>query len=156
MGRIGPDAGDATERSFHVWSRIVGGTDQPEAKARIVAAVRHLPNRWPEVRKVEVAVAVEETRQAGRGAFVIFLPTTMRTGIGAHVNAPFYGSLDRKKIDFDDEYNELLLEFVTDLVLDAAVELVEGSTEPWRARAVIDLLAQAGGSPPSDPSNDPN
>ena len=143
-----PDASDATERSFHVWSRVVGGPDQPKATERIAAAVRHLPNRWPEVRKVEVAVAVEETREERQGVFVIFLPTRMGTGIGAHVNAPFYGSLDRTKIDFGDEYNELLLKFVTDLVFDAVAELAKGPAEPWRGAAVIDLLAQQSGSPP--------
>ena len=147
VGRTGPDA--TAERLFHVWSRILGGAGQPEVAERIEDAVRHLPNRWPEVRQVEVAVAVEETREARRGALVIFLPTTMKTGIGAHVNAPSYGSLDRKTIDFDDAYNELMLEFVTDLALDAVLELVRGPAEPWRGRAVIDLLAQAG-SPPSD------
>jgi len=147
VGRTGPDA--TAERSFHVWSRILGGADQPEATKQIAAAVRHLPNRWPEVRKVEVAVSVEETREARQGALVIFLPTTMKTGIGAHVNTPSYGSLDRKTINFGDKYNELMLEFVTDLTLDAVLELVKGPAEPWRGRAVIDLLAQAG-SPPSD------
>ncbi len=149
VGRIGLDASDATQRSFHVWSRVLGGADQPEAKDRIKAAVRHLPNRWPEVEQVEVAVAVEDTREARQGALVIFLPTTMKTGIGAHVNAPAYGSLDRKTINFGDEYNELMLEFVTDLALDAVLELVKGPAEAWRGRAVIDLLGQAG-SPPSD------
>ncbi len=149
VGRIGLDASDATQRSFHVWSRVLGGADQPEAKDRIKAAVRHLPNRWPEVEQVEVAVAVEDTREARQGALVIFLPTTMTTGIGAHVNAPAYGSLDRKTINFGDEYNELMLEFVTDLALDAVLELVKGPAEAWRGRAVIDLLGQAG-SPPSD------
>ncbi len=147
VGRTGRDA--VAERSFHVWSRVLGGDDQREATNRIAAAVRHLPNRWPEVEKVEVSVSVEETREARRGALVIFLPTTMKTGIGAHVNAPFYGSLDRKTIDFGDEYNDLMLEFVTDLALDAVLELVKGPAEPWRGRAVIDLLAQVG-SPPSD------
>ena len=147
VGRTGPDA--TAERSFHVWSRILGGAGQPEVAERIEDAVRHLPNRWPEVRAVEVAVAVEETREARQGALVVFLPTTMKTGIGAHVNAPSYGSLDRKTINFGDAYNELMLEFVTDLALDAVLELVRGPAEPWRGRAVIDLLAQAG-SPPSD------
>ena len=147
VGRTGPD--ETTERSFHVWSRVLGGEDQPHATKRIAEAVRHLPNRWPEVRSVEVSVSVEETPEARQGALVIFLPTTMKTGIGAHVNAPFYGSLDRKTINFGDEYNELMLEFVTDLVLDAVLALVRGPAEPWRGRAVIDLLAQAG-SPPSD------
>ena len=147
VGRTGRDA--TAERSFHVWSRVLGGDEHAEATARIASAVRHLPNRWPEVQKVEVSVSVEETREARRGALVIFLPTTMKTGIGAHVNAPFYGSLDRKTINFGDVYNELMLEFVTDLALDAVLELVTGPAEPWRGRAVIDLLAQAG-SPPSD------
>ena len=96
------------------------------------------------MRKVEVAVAVEETREARRGAFVIFLPTGMETGVGAHINAPFHGSLDRTKIDFGDEYNELLLEFVTELALGAVAELLKGPAEPWRGRAVVDLLAQVG------------
>lgn len=149
VGRAGPDA--TAGRSFNVWSRVLGGADQPEATERIAAAVRHLPNRWPEVRKVEVAVAVEATREARQGALVIFLPTTMKTGIGAHVNAPSYGSLDRKTIDFGDAYNDLMLEFVVDLALDAVRELVTGPAEPWRGRAVIDLLAQAGPPPSDDP-----
>ena len=124
VSRSATEASDVTERSFHVWSRTIGGHDQPTERARIADAVRHLPNRWPEVRKIEVAVAVEETRQARTGVFVIFLPTRMRTGVGAHINAPFYGSLDRRQINFDDKYNELLFEFVTDLMLDAVVELV--------------------------------
>ena len=149
VSRSAADASVVTQRSFHVWSRTFGGEDQPAELDRIASAVRHLPNRWPELEKVEVAVAVEETRETRKGVFVIFLPTRMETGVGAHVNAPFYGSLDRKKIDFGDEYNQLLLELVTDLALDAVLELVEGSAEPWRGRAVIDLLAQAG-SPTSD------
>ena len=149
VSRSAVEADDATQRSFHVWSRTFGGTDQPAELERVAAAVRHLPNRWPEVRKVEVAVAVEETRKAPEGAFVIFLPTTMKTGVSAHVNAPFYGSLDRKNIDFGDGYNELLVEFLADMVLDAVIELVNGPAEPWRGMAVVDLLGQVA-APGSD------
>lgn len=145
-------AREAARRSFHVWSRAFGGKDQPAELERIASAVRHLPNRWPEVRKVDVAVAVEDTREAARGAFVIFLPTTMETGVGAHVNAPFYGSLDRKNIDFGDEYNELLLEFLADVVLNAVIELVNGPAEPWRGIAVVDLLGQVGAPGSDDPA----
>ena len=147
ISRAAPDATEAAERAFRVWSRVVGGDGQQKEADRILDAVRHLPNRWPEVRKVEVAVAVEEAREARKGIFVIFLPTKRSTGVGAHINAPFYGSLDRRQINFDDNYNELLLEFVADLILDATVELVNGDPEPWRGRAVIDLLAQTVGSP---------
>ena len=141
VGRTGPDA--TAERAFHVWSRVLGGASQPEAAERIEDAVHHLPNRWPEVRAVEVAVAVEETREARQGVFVIFLPTEMETGVGAHINAPFYGSLDRRHIDFGEQYNDLLLTFVTDLMLDAVEELANAEPEEWRGRAVIDLVAKA-------------
>ena len=147
VGRAGPGATDATERSFHVWSRTVGGDDHPDEKKRIKDAVLHLPNRWPKVRTVEVAVAVEETRKAPPGLYVIFLPTETETTVGAHINAPFYGSLDRRHIDFEDAYNKLLLDFVTKLMGEAVEELVAGDPECWRGRAVIDLLAPVPGSP---------
>lgn len=151
VGRAGPDATDATERSFHVWSRTVGGDDHPDETKRIKDAVLYLPNRWPEVRTVEVAVAVEETRMARPGLYVIFLPTETKTTVGAHINAPFYGSLDRRHIDFKDAYNKLLLEFVTKLMRDAVEELVAGDPERWRGRAVIDLLAPVPDPPEANP-----
>lgn len=143
VARAGPEAPDATKRSFHVWSRTVGGDEHPDEteQEQIKDAVLHLPNRWPEVRKVEVAVSVEETSETRKGVYVVFLPTKMRTTVGAHINAPFYASLDRKQIDFQDAYNKLLLEFVQKLMRDAVEELVARDPEPWRGRAVIDLLA---------------
>lgn len=147
VGRAGPEAADANERSFHVWSRTVGGDDHPDEKKQIKDAVVRLPNRWPEVRTVEVALAVEETRKAPPGRYVIFLPTETETTVGAHVNAPFYGSLDRRHIDFEDAYNKLLLECVTKLMCNAVEVLVAGDPEPWRGRAVIDLLAPVPGTP---------
>ena len=86
--RAGPKATDAAERTFHVWSRIVGGDDHPDETKWIKDAVLHLPNRWPEVQTVEVAVAVEETRMARPGLYVIFLPTETKTTVAAHINAP--------------------------------------------------------------------
>ena len=154
VSRSAAGGSDATEGAFHLWSRTVGGDANPAETERLAAAVRHLPNRWPEVRKVEVAVAIEETREARQGVFVIFLPTAMKTGVGAHINAPFYGSLDRRQINFHDEYNELLLELVTDLMLDAVVELVKGPPEAWRGRTIIDLLAQVAASDEAQPLTD--
>ena len=103
--------------------------------------VSNLPNRWPEVRSIVVGVAVEEALSPAKGQFVIFLPTEMATGTGAHINAPFYSSLDRRHIDFGIPYNDLLLECVLDLSLDAVVALVSEEPEAWRARAVVDLLS---------------
>ena len=133
---------DATEtRQFHVWTRSLGGNHEPDQSERIRAVVEHLPNRWPQVRRVTVGVATEDASDADGGVFVIFLPTETRTGTGAHVNAPFYGSLDRRKIDFDEPYNALLLDCVLTLCLDAVTGLVARQPEGWRARAVIDLLS---------------
>ncbi len=143
VGRSTESAPDVATREFRVWTRSLGGNGDPAEAQRIQDAVKHLPNRWPEVRQVEVGVAVEDTKSPVPGAFVIFLPTEVGTGTGAHINGPFYGSLDRRQINFEDEYNALLLEYVMDLALDVATELAEGPTEGWRARAVIDLLASA-------------
>ena len=132
---------DNTTRRFHVWSRTFGGNDDPEQTERIRALVEPLPNRWPEVRQVAVSVAVEEAPEAQQGVFVIFLPTAMMTGTGAYINAPFYGSLDRRQINFDNAYNDMLLESVLDLCLDAAIGLVADESRNWQAGALIDLLS---------------
>ena len=153
VSRAEPAGSDPTGRSFHLWSRIVGGEDDSIHAERIATAVRHLPNRWPEVRQVELAVAVEETPKSCSGVYVIFLPTDKETTVGAHINAPFYGSLNRRQIYFDDRYNELLLEFVADLILDATIELVEGPPESWRGRAVVDLVASPMGDNPQSLTN---
>ena len=141
VGRSGPVPDDNTTRQFHVWIHDLGGDDDPEQAERISAVVEHLPNRWPEVRQVSVGVAVEDAPILDKGAFVIFLPTEMTTGTGAYVNAPFYGSLDRRKINFKEPYNELLLDSVLDLCLDVIAGLTSEQPEDWRAWAVIDLLS---------------
>ena len=137
----GPTPEGTLTRQFHVWTRRLGGDREPEEADRIRAVVEDLPSRWPQVRQVTVGVAAEDGPDAQEGVFVIFLPTETKTGTGAHVNAPFYGSLDRRKIDFAKPYNALLLDYVLVLCLDAAAGLVEGKPEGWRARAVIDLLS---------------
>ena len=141
VGRSGSILDDNTTHQFHVWIRNLGGDDDPEQAEQIRAVVKHLPNRWPEVHRVTVGIAVEEAPKPEEGVFVIFLPTEMTTGTGAHINAPFYGSLDRRQINFDVDYNNLLLESVLDLCLDVAAGLISEEPEGWRARAVIDLLS---------------
>ena len=141
VGHSGPTPNDDTTRQFQVWTRNIGGNDHPEQAKRIRAAVEHLPNRWTEVRRFTVGVAVEEAFTPEQGVFVIFLPTETTTGMGAHINAPFYGSLDRRHINFDDPYNELLMESMLDLCIDVAMWLISGEAECWRAQAVIDVLS---------------
>ena len=143
--RVGISCSDAGEETaaarFLVWTRALGGTDDPEWAARIRDAVRHLPNKWPEVDSVQVGVAVQEGEDSGEGRFLIFLPTEMATGTGAHVNAPFYGSLDRRRILFEDEYNRLLLDCVVDLSLDVIGDLAAGEPEEAGGRAIVDILS---------------
>ena len=132
---------DADARRFDVWTRAVGGDDDPDGAEGIRAAVESLPNRWPEVRQASVGLAVEDALTSAEGVFVIFLPTEKTTGTGAHVNAPFYGSLNRRQINFDEPYNKILLQNVEDLCLDAVRELTTAQPEGWRARAVVDILS---------------
>ena len=134
---------DGSTRRFHVWTRSFGGKDHPQEEEKILDLVKHLPNRWPEVRQVTVGVAVEDTPKPESGVFVIFLPTNERTRTGAHINAPFYGSIDRCHIEFDESYNELLLDIVSVLCLDVIKDLVSGKPEEWRAQAVIDILSSS-------------
>ena len=146
VSRAGPAS--ATQRFFQVWSRTFGGANHPNQEKRIKAAVRDFPRRWHELQEVKVAVAVEETRTAPPGLYFISLPTETDTTVGAHINAPFYGSLDRRYIYFEHEYNELLLDFVTDLMRDAVEGIAAGDPEDdWRGPTLIDLLAPVPGSP---------
>ena len=141
VGHSGPAPDDCTTRQFQVWTRKIGGDNDPEQASHIRTMVEHLPNRWPEVNQVTVSIAVEEAISPDEGCFVIFLPTDMTTGTGTHINAPFYGSIDRRQIDLSDPYNEFLLRAVLDLILDATACLISDEPDDWRARAVIDLLS---------------
>ena len=148
VGQSGPTSEKNTTREFQVWTRTIGGDEEPDQADQLRTVVAHLPNRWPEVNRVTVSVAVEETDVPERGLFVIFLPTDMPTGTGAHINAPFYGSLDRRHIDLSDPYNEFLLANVLDLIIDTVAHLISSEPDRWQARAAIDLLAsnnQGGG-----------
>ena len=144
MSRTGPNRDDDATGRYRVWTRMLGGAADPEWAARIRAAVRTLPNKWPEVDRAEVGVAVREGPEPDGGRFVIFLPTAMATGTGAHFNAPFFGSLDRKRFEFGGEYNGLLLGCVVDLCLDAVDDLSTGEPEESRGRALVDILGVRG------------
>ena len=112
---------------------------------RIREAVQHLPNKWPEVDRAEVGIAVREGAEPNEGKFVIFLPTEMATGTGADINGPFFGTLDRRRIDFRDEYNTLLLGCVADLCLDAVDDLLDREPDDRCGQAVVDILGAWGG-----------
>lgn len=137
---VGTSPDTAGLHDIRVWTRVVGGDNDPSGAERLGSAVAHLPNRWPEVRQATVGIAVEDTPHQPEGVFVIFLPTEKATGTGAHVNAPFFGSLDRRQIDFDKPYNALILDAVLHLCLDVITELTRQDAS-WCARAVLDIVA---------------
>ena len=139
--RTTPKEEETQTGRFRVWTRGLGGKDDARWAARIREAVRHLPNNWPEVDSVQVGVAVREGDESAEGRFVIFLPTEMATGTGAYINAPFFGSLDRRRIQFDVEYNRMLLDCVVDVALDAVHDLAAGEPEDASGRAIVDILA---------------
>lgn len=139
------DPDGVSTRRFHVWTRDFGGKDHPQEEEKIRDLVKGLPNRLSKVSKVPVGVAVEDTPKPKAGFFVIFLPTEEKTWTGAHINAPFDGSLNRCHINFNESYNKLLLDIVSDLCLDVTKDLVSGEPEKWRAQAVIDILSSSAG-----------
>ena len=135
--------GDHPIRVFRKWTCEIGGDSNPEQAKQIRNKVSHLPNQWPDVNRVTISVAVEETTDPGEGCFVIFLPTEMKTGTCAYINAPFYGTVDRRHIDFSIPYNDFLLTTTLTLIFDVVTRLTEESPQnnPSSAQAVIDLLS---------------
>ncbi len=140
VGGSGPEPHNITTQQFSVWTRVLGGAEEPTVAEEISTKVVHLPNQWPKVRRVVVGVAVEDTETPEPGVFVIFLPTDVTTGTAACINAPFYSSLSRREIEFKDPYNEFLLRCVNDLILDVSSEVIKGLPEDWRGRTIIDVL----------------
>ena len=130
-------------RTFRKWTCEIGGDRNPEQAKQIRSKVAHLPNQWPDVNRVTVSVAVEETADPREGCFVIFLPTEMNTGTCAYINAPFYGTVDRRHIDFSDSYNDFLLTTALTLIFYVVTRLIEENLQnnPSAAKAVIDLLS---------------
>ena len=135
--------GDHPIRTFRKWTCEIGGDRNPEQAKQIRSKVAHLPNQWPDVNRVTVSVAVEETADPREGCFVIFLPTEMKTGTCAYINAPFYGTVDRRHIDFSDSYNDFLLTTALTLIFDVVARLIEENPQnnSSSAQAVIDLLS---------------
>ena len=76
-----------------------------------------LPERWHQIRQVDVEVAVPIGGNS-EGRFSIYLPTLVKTGTGAWINAPFYGSIDRKSIEWDRKWNSNILSHAVTCVKD--------------------------------------
>lgn len=101
-------------------------------------AFEALPERWHRIRRVDVEVAVPISDD-NQGRFSIYLPTMARTGTGAWINAPFYGSIDRKSIEWGREWNACLLNHAASCVADMARLLLRANNIE-SAQAVLRLL----------------
>ena len=134
-----PVVGKPSPRVFHLWRGSIGTDGDAAGREEIREAVRHLPNRWPEVRSATVGIATEETDAPTQGKFVIFLPTMVATGTAAFINAPFFGSLDRRSINFGDPYNGLLWRYIVRLILRIIRALASTLEKHRRAQAITDV-----------------
>jgi hypothetical protein len=101
-------------------------------------ALATLPERWHQIRQVDVEVAVPIGGN-GEGRFSIYLPTLVKTGTGAWINAPFYGNIDRKSIVWDRKWNSTILSHAVTCVKDM-VRVLRNSRDIESSQAILRLL----------------
>ena len=142
---------DPAKESLHywLWSRRLSVED---AEPSVQAAIAGLPGKWPELKEVEISIAVPLGDEPRPGALSIFLPTMLSTGAVIRINAPFYGDMSRTQINFgklgeqalgDALYNNFLLFETGQLALNVIQKDLVGRAAT-EACAVIDLIAPAG------------
>ena len=112
---------------------------KPLSRQKFNNALAALPERWHQIRHVEVEVAVPISSNS-EGRFSIYLPTQAKTGTGAWINAPFYGSIDRKSIEWrSQKWNSCLLCHAVACVGDM-VRLLRRSHDIESSQAILSLL----------------
>ena len=134
------ETGCRNRKRYWLWEWVVGGEEKPGESEEISKAVLGLPGKWPKVRKAEVAIAVRLGVLPEKGLISIFLPTEQLSGSASHLNAPFYGDISRKEVDFDKPYNRLLIEKMAKRAADIIHCHLTGRDRK-EARAILDLLA---------------
>lgn len=102
-------------------------------------ALEGLPERWREIKQIEVEIAIHLGTENEVGRFAIYLPTQAKTGTGAWVNAPFYGKIDRTSIDWGRPWNFSLLNHAVACVGEM-VGVVRQSPDIESGRAILRLL----------------
>lgn len=101
-------------------------------------ALKELPESWHELRKLRLSLALSKEDLISGKAY-IFLATEQRLNLGFHVNAPFYGEVDRKTIKLDKKINELNIRCAADLLYYFA-EFIKSSNLQNRNDLIIGLL----------------
>ncbi len=127
---------------YWLWTKTVGGAENPEEREEIQAAVVDLPGKWPEVDEATVEIAIQMGDAPDDGVLNIYLPTQVPTGCAAHFSAPFFGDMSRTDIDFEKPLNQLLLKTIAEKATDVILASLSGKGEA-EAAAIIDILAPA-------------
>jgi hypothetical protein len=112
---------------------------KPVERKDFEAALEGLPDRWQDMRRVEIEVAVPIIPDHSLGRFAIYLPTKTITGTRAWVNAPFYGKIDRTGIDWDRKWNSCLLNH-TITSIGEMVNLLRQTSDIASGQGILSLL----------------
>ncbi len=111
---------------------------KPLHKKDFEGVLSTLPERWQQIQQVDVEVAIPIGSNS-EGRFSIYLPTLVKTGTGAWINAPFYGSIDRKSIEWDRKWNSAILSHAVTCVKDM-VSVLRSSHDIESSQALLRLL----------------
>lgn len=125
---------------YWLWTRKIGGKENPEEREKIKAAVKDLPGKWPEVEEATIAIAVQLGELPENGMLNIYLPTNVSSGCSAHFSAPFFGDMSRTNIYFENSFNQLLLKAIAETSADVILKSLAQNGEE-EAAAILDLLS---------------
>ena len=125
---------------YWLWTKTIGGIENPEEREEIQSAVADLPGKWPEVDKATVEMAIQINDVPENGVLNIYLPTQVPSGCAAHFSAPFFGDMSRTDIDFEKPLNLLLLKSIAKKATDVILTSLSGRGDA-EAAAIIDILA---------------
>lgn len=122
------------------WTKTIGGIGEPEMRNKILRAVSELHQSWGDLDEARIETAVRKGGRRETGLIYIYLPTRQSTGLAAHLNAPFFGQINRGGIDHGKRWNSLLLSELAALLLEAIQQVLD--LQPSESGdMVVDLLS---------------
>ncbi|MFX3636674.1 MAG: sacsin N-terminal ATP-binding-like domain-containing protein [Candidatus Pristimantibacillus sp.] len=122
------------------WTKTIGGIGDPQMREKIHQAVSELHQSWADLDEARIETAVRKGGRRDTGLIYIYLPTRQLSGVAAHINAPFFGQINRGGIDHRKRWNSLLLSELANLQLEAVRQVLD--LQPRESGdMVIDLLS---------------
>ncbi|KAB7672557.1 sacsin N-terminal ATP-binding-like domain-containing protein [Bacillus sp. B1-b2] len=125
---------------YITFSRSIGGENDKSKELQILKASNQLHGKWESVGEAKIDIAVPLTNNQQKGKMYIFLPTKQQSGLAFHINAPFFGQMNRKDIDFSLPLNELYIKETAHVLFDSIKYLVQTKLENCE-NIIIDLLS---------------